>query len=37
MSLDDYLVPYQLRFPKEALHEIVIPNALATDEQEWVP
>ena len=37
ISLDDYLLPYQLPFPEEALDEIVIPYALTTDEREWVP
>lgn len=30
-------MPYQLPFPKDALEEIVIPGAIATDERLWVP
>jgi 2,4'-dihydroxyacetophenone dioxygenase len=33
----DALMPYQLPFPKEALPEIVIPNAIPEDERIWVP
>ena len=33
MPLDDFLIPYQLHIPKEALDEPVIPNALRTDKQ----
>ena len=31
------MMPYQLPFPKEAQDEIVIPEAIATDERLWVP
>ena len=37
MSQDDSLTPYQLPFPTEALEEIVVPDAAALDEREWVP
>lgn len=30
-------MPYQLPFPKDALPEIVIPNAMEADERVWVP
>jgi len=33
----DKRVPYQLPFPKDAQTEIVIPEAIATDERVWVP
>jgi quercetin dioxygenase-like cupin family protein len=33
----DTRMPYQLPFPKDALDEIVIPNAIPTDERLWVP
>ena len=36
MSKDDSLTPYQLPFPTEALEEIVVPDAAALDEREWV-
>lgn len=34
---NDAMTPYQLPFPKEALDEIVIPNAAECDERLWVP
>ena len=34
---DDARMPYQLPFPKEALPEIVIPDAIPKDERLWVP
>ena len=37
MPKDDSLTPYQLPFPTDALEEIVVPNAVALDEREWVP
>ena len=37
MSQDDSLTPYQFPFPTEALEEIVVPDAAALDEREWVP
>ena len=33
----DELIPYQLDFPKEALPEIFVKDALTTDERMWVP
>ena len=33
----DELTPYQLDFPKEALPEIFVKDALTTDERMWVP
>lgn len=33
----DARTPYQLPFPKDALSEIVIPDAVTTDERLWVP
>ena len=33
----DKLTPYQLPFPKEADHEIVVPKAVSDDERVWVP
>ena len=33
----DPLTPYQLPFPKEALDEIVIPDAMPKDDRLWVP
>ncbi|OCW58396.1 2,4'-dihydroxyacetophenone dioxygenase family protein [Hoeflea olei] len=33
----DARMPYRLPFPKDALPEIVIPNAIPTDERIWVP
>ena len=36
MPLIDILISYQLPFPKDTLDETVIPNALRTDEREWV-
>ncbi|WPZ33993.1 2,4'-dihydroxyacetophenone dioxygenase family protein [Thalassobaculum sp. OXR-137] len=32
----DPMVPYQLPFPKEAQQEIVVPNAIPTDDRLWV-
>jgi quercetin dioxygenase-like cupin family protein len=37
VSKDDSLTPYQLPFPPEALEEIVVPDAAALDDREWVP
>ncbi|WP_299949463.1 2,4'-dihydroxyacetophenone dioxygenase family protein [uncultured Ruegeria sp.] len=34
---DTSRMPYQLPFPSDALDEIVIPQAIATDERIWVP
>lgn len=34
---DTARMPYQLPFPREALDEIVIPNAIDADERLWVP
>jgi quercetin dioxygenase-like cupin family protein len=34
---DDPRTPYQLPFPPDAQEEIVIPDAIATDERVWVP
>ena len=34
---DDERTPYQLPFPKEALEEIVVPDAVPEDERVWVP
>lgn len=31
------MTPYQLPFPKDALEEIVVPNAIPDDERIWVP
>lgn len=36
-SEQDPLTPYQLPFPEDAQDEIVIPDAVATDERVWVP
>ena len=33
----DQLTPYQLEFPKEALPEIFVKDALTSDERMWVP
>ena len=33
----DQLTPYQLDFPKEALPEIFVKDALTSDERMWVP
>ena len=33
----DPRMPYQLPFPKDALEEIVVPNAIPEDERIWVP
>lgn len=33
----DPRTPYQLPFPKDALQEIVVPDAIPTDERLWVP
>ena len=33
----DAMMPYQLPFPKDALEEIVVPNAIPEDERLWVP
>ncbi|MEX2519171.1 MAG: 2,4'-dihydroxyacetophenone dioxygenase family protein [Paracoccaceae bacterium] len=33
----DPMTPYQLPFPKEALEEIVVPQAIPEDERVWVP
>jgi len=33
----DPMTPYQLPFPKDALEEIVVPNAIPDDERIWVP
>lgn len=33
----DPMAPYQLPFPKDALEEIVVPNAIPDDERIWVP
>ena len=33
----DPRTPYQLPFPKDALEEIVVPNAIPEDERIWVP
>ena len=33
----DELTPYQLEFPKEALPEIFVKDAVTTDERMWVP
>ncbi len=33
----DPRTPYQLPFPKDALAEIVVPDALPLDERLWVP
>ncbi|MEM7442415.1 MAG: 2,4'-dihydroxyacetophenone dioxygenase family protein [Pseudomonadota bacterium] len=33
----DPLAPYQLPFPQDALSEIVVPEAVPTDERLWVP
>ena len=33
----DKLTPYQLDFPKDALPEIFVKDALTTDERMWVP
>ena len=32
----DAMVPYQLPFPKDAQEEIVVPNAIPTDDRLWV-
>lgn len=37
MKDDNARMPYQLPFPKDALDEIVIPNAAAADDKLWVP
>lgn len=37
VTRDEALTPYQLPFPKEASDEIVVPEAIATDERVWVP
>ena len=34
---DNSRMPYQLPFPKDALEEIVVPNAVPEDERIWVP
>jgi quercetin dioxygenase-like cupin family protein len=34
---EDPRMPYQLPFPKDAQEEIVIPEAIASDERIWVP
>ncbi len=34
---DESRMPYQLPFPKDALEEIVVPNAVPEDERIWVP
>jgi 2,4'-dihydroxyacetophenone dioxygenase len=34
---DERYTPYQLPFPKEAAHEIVVPQAIPNDERVWVP
>ena len=34
---DTSRMPYQLPFPKDALEEIVVPNAVPEDERIWVP
>ena len=33
----DPMTPYQLPFPKDALEEIVVPNAIPDEERIWVP
>jgi hypothetical protein len=33
----DPMTPYQLPFPKEALDEIIIPDAMPKDDRLWVP
>ena len=37
VSSDEFRTPYQLPFPQEAADEIVIPDAIASDERIWVP
>ena len=37
MSLEDNLASYQLPLTKEALDEIIIPNARTANERKWVP
>lgn len=34
---DTSRMPYQLPFPKDAMEEIVVPNAVPEDERVWVP
>lgn len=34
---DTSRMPYQMPFPKDALEEIVVPNAVPEDERIWVP
>ena len=36
MSEDQFRMPYQLPFPKDAQEEIVIPNAATEDDRMWV-
>ncbi len=33
----DARTPYQMPFPKEALNEIVVPDAIPEDDRLWVP
>jgi 2,4'-dihydroxyacetophenone dioxygenase len=37
MPTDDRMMPYQLPMPRDALAEIVVPDAVPVDERLWVP